>query len=42
MLFDFNGETQLHVEVDIQPEHAEFMNKGFDQGLAMVKHLAEK
>lgn len=42
LLFDLDGITQLHVEVDIQPEYAEFINKGFDQGLAMVKHLAEK
>ena len=25
-----------------KPEYIEFMNKRFDQGLAMVKHLAEK
>lgn len=42
LLFDLDGITQLHVEVDIQPEYAEFINKGFDQGLVMVKHLAEK
>lgn len=42
LLFDLDGITQLHVEVDIQPEYTEMMNKGFDQGLALVKHLAEK
>jgi hypothetical protein len=26
--------------VDIQPEYIEMMNQGFEQGLAMVKHLA--
>ena len=25
-----------------KPEYIDFINKGFDQGLAMVKHLAEK
>ncbi|ENU34083.1 hypothetical protein F989_01056 [Acinetobacter parvus NIPH 1103] len=25
-----------------KPEYIEFMNKRFDQGLAMAKHLAEK
>lgn len=42
LLTDVEEGTQLHVEVDIQPEYTEMMNKGFDQGLAMVKYLAEK
>jgi uncharacterized protein YndB with AHSA1/START domain len=42
MLFDLDDCTQVHVEVDIQPEYIEMMNQGFERGLAIVKQLAEQ
>ena len=41
-LTESNGKTNVHVEVDIQPEYVEMMDKGLEQGLAMVKKLAEQ
>lgn len=41
-LTDSNGKTQLHVEVDMQAEYIDMMNKGFEQGLAIVKQLSEQ
>ncbi|WP_436860806.1 SRPBCC family protein [Acinetobacter haemolyticus] len=40
-LLDLDGDTELHVEVDVQPEYIEMMDKGFKQGLEAIKQMSE-
>lgn len=42
ILIDFNGQTKLHTEVQIEKNWQEFMNTGFTKGLEVVKRLAEE
>ncbi|WP_262148147.1 SRPBCC family protein [Chryseobacterium foetidum] len=41
ILIDYDGQTKLHVEVQVEKDWREHMNKGFTQGLEVVKNLAE-
>ncbi|MGK6340692.1 SRPBCC family protein [Chryseobacterium sp. DT-3] len=42
ILIDLEGKTKLHVEVQVDKEWEDHMDKGFKQGLEVVKNLAEK
>ncbi|SIP86219.1 Activator of Hsp90 ATPase homolog 1-like protein [Chryseobacterium sp. RU37D] len=41
ILIDFDGKTKLHAEVQTEKSWEEQINKGFIQGLEVVKKLAE-
>lgn len=41
ILIDYEGSTKLHVEVQIEKNWEEHINKGFVKGLEVVKNLAE-
>lgn len=41
ILIDYDGQTKLHVEVQVEKDWREHMNKGFTQGLEVVKNIAE-
>ncbi|GEN71649.1 SRPBCC family protein [Chryseobacterium lathyri] len=41
ILIDLEGKTKLHVEVQVEKEWKDDMDKGFTQGLEVVKNLAE-
>ncbi|ASW73208.1 ATPase [Chryseobacterium piperi] len=41
-LIDLNGKTKLHAEVQVEKNWEEDMNKGFTEGLKVVKELAER
>lgn len=40
-LIDYDGRTKLHAEVQVDKNWEDHMNKGFTQGLEVVKQLAE-
>ncbi|NAS05210.1 SRPBCC domain-containing protein [Acinetobacter haemolyticus] len=40
-LLESGADTELHVEVDVQPEYIEMMDKGFKQGLEAIKQMSE-
>lgn len=42
ILIDLEGKTKLHVEVQVDKQWEDHINKGFIQGLEVVKSLAEK
>ena len=41
LLSHVDGVTTVQVEVDIPPAYADCMDKGFEQGLQVLKQLAE-
>jgi hypothetical protein len=41
ILIDYDGRTKLHAEVQVEKNWEDHMNKGFKQGLEIVKNLAE-
>ncbi|MFC7345775.1 SRPBCC domain-containing protein [Chryseobacterium zhengzhouense] len=41
ILIDFDGKTKLHVEVQTEKSWRDHMDKGFTQGLEVVKNIAE-
>jgi hypothetical protein len=41
ILIDLEGKTKLHIEVQVEKEWKDDMDKGFTQGLEVVKNLAE-
>lgn len=41
ILIDFDGKTKLHVEVQTEKEWKDHIDKGFIQGLEVIKNLAE-
>lgn len=41
ILIDFDGQTKLHTEVQVEKNWEEHMNNGFTKGLEVVKNLAE-
>lgn len=42
ILIDFDGETKLHAEVQVEKDHREHMNNAFNKGLEIIKQLSEK
>jgi hypothetical protein len=42
ILIDFDGQTKLHAEVQVEKDWKDHLNNGFIQGLEVVKNLAEK